>query len=106
MNTAVAHNEENIYLQIDRCMVRINECQSEIRKIESELATVNSELESISDERQKYEVLTAVCESLEKLAEIGGNDLFWSGLASDTDVDNHLNRLRDQASFFERRIKR
>lgn len=105
MSVAVAH-EEDIYEQLDKCQIRINECQSEIRQFESELATVNSELESISDEQQKYEVLTGVCENLEKLNEIGGNNLFWSGLANDNEIDGHLNRLRDQASFFERRIKK
>ncbi|WP_455207591.1 AgmX/PglI C-terminal domain-containing protein [Kaarinaea lacus] len=106
MSIAVAHNEEDIYQQLDRCQVRINECQSEIRQYEADLAAVNSELESISDERQKYEVLSGVCENLEKLSEIGGNELFWSGLASNDEIDNHLKRLRDQASFFERRIKK
>lgn len=106
MSIAVAHNEEDIYQQLDKCHVRINECQSEIKQFETELEAVNSELESISDERQKYEVLSGVCENLEKLNEIGGNALFWSGLASDAEVDSHLNRLRDQTSFFERRIKK
>ena len=105
MSIAVAH-EEDIYQEIDRCHVRINECQSEIKQFEAELKTVNSELESIADEQQKYEVLTGVCENLEKLNEIGGNELFWSGLATDDEVGGHLNRLRDQASFFERRIKK
>jgi outer membrane biosynthesis protein TonB len=106
MSIAVAHNEEDIYQQIDNCQVRINECQAEISKFEADLAVVNSELENISEERQKYEVLTGVCENLEKLDEIGGNDLFWSGLASNDEIGNHLKRLRDQTSFFERRIKK
>ncbi len=105
MSIAVAH-EEDIYQEIDKCQVRINECQSEIKQYEADLNAANSELENISDEQEKYEVLTGVCENLEKLNEIGGNDLFWSGLASDDEIDNHLNRLRDQAAFFERRIKK
>jgi len=107
MSIAVAHNEDDIYQQIDKCQARINECQQEVKQFESELKTVNAELDSISDERQKYEVLTGVCENLHKLNEIGGNDLFWSGLANtDEEINSHLNRLRDQASFFERRIKK
>lgn len=105
MSTAIAR-EDDIYQQIDNCQLRINEHQEEIRQFETELESVNAELEKLSDEQQKYEALTGVCESLEKLDEIGGNELFWSGLASEDEIENHLNRLRDQASFFERRIKK
>jgi hypothetical protein len=43
---------------------------------------------------------------LEILAEIGANALFWSGLLEDDQVPAQLQRLRDKAAFFERRIKK
>lgn len=106
MSIAVAVNEDDIYLQIERCQIRINECQSEIKSYQTDLDAVNAELDAIADERQQYEVLLGVCANLEKLSEIGGNDLFWSGLAAGEDIGNHLNRLREKVDFFERRIKK
>ena len=106
MSIAVAYNKEDIDQQLERCRARINECQAEIKQFEDELVAVISELDNLSDERQKYEVLTGISENLEKLNEIGGNELFWSGLANNDEIDSHLNRLRDQAAFFERRIKK
>jgi hypothetical protein len=105
MNTSLAH-EQDIDQQIEECYSKINGYRSQLNDIKSELDGINSELESLSDEQQKYEILTGVCENLEKLKEIGGNDLFWTGLAKDGEIDVHLNRVRDQASFFERRIKK
>jgi len=106
MNSALAHNEEDIYLQLDRCYSRIDECQAEIRRLEAELQSIDSELDGVSDERQKYEILSGICANLERLDEIGGNALFWQGLASDNDIAGHLDRLRDQVAFFERRINK
>jgi len=106
MSTAVAH-EDSLFEQIERCQILIHQHESEIKKYEAELEAANQELENISDERQKYELLSGIHQNLEKLAEIGGSELFWSGLANtDSEVENHLNRLRDQSEFFHRRIKK
>jgi len=98
--------KDDIHLQLDRCYTRIDECQVEIHSLETELKSIEAELDEISDERQQYETLSAVCESLEKLNEINGNALFWSGLVKDEEVDEQLDRLREQVAFFERRIKK
>ena len=106
MNSALAHNEEELYLQLDRCFSRIDQCQAEIRRLEAELESIDSELDGVSDERQKYEILSGICSNLERLDEIGGNALFWQGLAGDNEIAGHLDRLRDQVAFFERRINK
>jgi outer membrane biosynthesis protein TonB len=105
MSAAVAQ-EESILEQIDRCQLQINQCEAEIRKYEAELDAANQELENISDERQKYEILSNISENLEKLNEVGGNELFWTGLAAESEVENHLGQLREKAEFFSRRIKK
>jgi prefoldin subunit 5 len=104
MANAIAHNEDDIYLQLDKCYARIAGYQDEIRHLEAELQSIDAEMDAIADERQKYEVLSGICENLERLNEIGGNDLFWSNLVMDEGVEGQLNRLRDQVAFFERRI--
>jgi len=106
MSSALAHNEDDIYLQLDRCYSRIDACQADIRRLESELQSIDAELDGVSDERQKYEILSGICANLERLNEIGGNALFWKGLASDNEIAGNLDRLRDQVAFFERRINK
>jgi len=105
MSTVITR-EDDTYQNIDKHQRRINELQDEIKVFQVDLREVNHELEKIADERRKYEILTGVIEQLERLNEIGGNELFWSGLANDAEIDSHMGRLRDQATFFERRIKK
>ena len=105
MSTALAH-EQGIDQQIDACYSKIDEYRSQLNDINSEIDAAKEELDSLADDRKKYEILSSVCDNLEKLNEIGGNDLFWAGLANDDEVNGHLGRVRDQAEFFERRIKK
>lgn len=105
MGIAIAHDDD-IYVRLDKCYARIAEFQDEIKRLEVELQSIDVELDGISDEQQKYEILSGICENLEKLNEIGGNALFWSSLVSEDQVEGQLKRLRDQAAFFERRIKK
>lgn len=105
MSTALAHDHD-ISQQIDEYYSKIDEYRSQLIEVNADISSINAELDSLADERQKYEILSGVCKNLEKLNEIGGNDLFWSGLASDDEIEAHLNRVRDQASFFERRINK
>lgn len=106
MSTAVAINDESLEQKIDSCYVRISGFQAEIDNYKIELKSVDDDLENISDERQRYELLTGICDNLEKLDEIGGNNLFWSGLVNEDQIGDQLARIRDQVSFFERRINK
>ena len=106
MSIAVANDEEDIQFGIDSRRTQIGEYRSDIDRLKSELLPVDSQLESISGERAQYEVLTNLSENLDKLNEIGGNKLFWTGLVGDNQIENQLDKLRDQAEFFERRIKK
>lgn len=106
MSTALAHDEQDIHHEIERCYARIEACQAEIDRLEGELRSIEEELEAISDERQKHEILSGICENLEKLNSMGGNALFWAGLVNDDQVESRLGKLREQVEFFERRIKK
>jgi len=103
---AIVLEQEDIASQIDRCQGRIEIYQGEIKQLEGELRSTDLQLEEFSDERRKYEVLTALSENLEKLDEMGANSLFWDGLIREEQVNDQLKRLRDKASFFERRIRK
>lgn len=106
MSVPATKVNDDVNLPLDRCYARIDECHVEIHRLETALQSIEAELDEISDERQQYEALSAVCESLEKLNEIDGNALFWSALVKDEEVDEQLNRLREQVAYFEQRIKK
>ena len=106
MSVPATKVNDDVNLPLDRCYARIDECHVEIHRLETALQSIEAELDEISDERQQYEALSAVCESLEKLNEIDGNALFWSALVKDEEVDEQLNRLREQVAYFEQRIRK
>jgi len=104
--SAVAKEQEDIHSQIDYCQAQIHHYQDEIKHLGSELHSVDEKLTEFADEAQRYELITNIRENLEKLDEIGANELFWSGLVEEDQVGDQLQKLRDKAAFFERRIKK
>lgn len=104
--SAVEKEQEDIYLQIDRCQAQIHRFQEDIQALKAELNNVNQQLTDFEDEQQKYELLSSISDNLEKLDEIGANHLFWDGLVEQEGVTDRLKQLRDKANFFERRIKK
>lgn len=103
---AIVQEQDDIYLQIERCQGQIEICQAEIAKLERDLRDVEQELEKFSDERRKYELLVTLSSNLEQLSELGANALFWDGLLEDGQVDEKIKNLNDKAEFFERRFRK
>lgn len=106
MGVPVNYDDDDLQVGIKRYRTQIKDYLSDINHLNTELQPVEAQLESISDERAQYEVLSSICDNLDALNEVGGNELFWTGLVENDQIDDQLTRLRDQASFFERRIKK
>jgi hypothetical protein len=104
--SAVAQEQEDIHLQIDKCQAQIYQHQELIKDLDDELQSVDAKLTEFADERKKYELLTTIRENLEQLEEIGAGSLFWAGIVEEDHVEGQLKQLRDKASFFERRIRK
>lgn len=81
---------------LDQARARVDELQAELR-------AVDSDLEGFSAEREQFELVETVCVSLEKLCDLGGSDLFWSGLQG-AGFDAHVNVVRTRADEFKHRI--
>jgi len=103
---AIVREQDDLHSQIERCQGQVALYQGEIAQLETELQEIEGQLGEFADERRKYEILSSLTENLEKLAEAGASSLFWDGLINESQVDDQLNRLRDKASFFERRIRK
>lgn len=102
---AVAEKFDDIYPEIDRYQDQIDKHQFEIKKIAIELSVVNAELEAFDQERQRFSALNDVCDSLDKLKQVGADDLFWNEKNS-KEADIRLEQLREQIDLFENKIKK
>lgn len=95
VNTAISHQEQDPQTQVDQTRVRISE-------LESELSRVELQWEDLAQQREQYQLLGEVCDSLDRLAGLEAAPLFW-GDREDTGAE-HLGRVRARIAGFEQRI--
>lgn len=101
---AVAHEQIDYEARIHQCEGEIARYEQNILGLRENLKEVETELEQFSDERQKYELLTGICERIEALDECGGQEMFWGDLVSTDRASAHMSHIREQADFFQKRI--
>lgn len=96
-NLAYTSEEHELYRQIEKY-------SAEIERHKEELASIEAELEEIADQRNNYEVLSEIVAGLDKLEELQAGTLFWDELAGEPQKEESLARLREKASYFERKL--
>jgi hypothetical protein len=83
---------------------RIEQTRGGLEILEGELREVEAELESYAGDRQRFEAVQEICTALERLTELGADDLFWEGAGIDAAAD-HLTRVRGRVARFEEEIR-
>jgi len=86
----------------DALNAQLAEARGRIDKLSSELGFVESELASMETERQQFSLLQDVCVGLEKLNELGADDLFWKGRLDVHDGVHHVRQVREKVDEFGR----
>jgi len=97
-NLALTDEVHELYRQIDIY-------RAEIKRHEEELTSIELELKEVSTQHEQYAVLSDIISRLDKLEEIGSASLFWEGIADDDKKQEHIEKLRNDTQFFERKIK-
>ncbi|MCK5886529.1 MAG: hypothetical protein KAG70_08535, partial [Alcanivorax sp.] len=93
MNTSLAQRQQVLIEQIESEETALADLQIRLR-------TVESELTDMAPQRQKFQLLGVICESLDQLSEMGAASLFWGDDASPSDHEKQLSRSRELASAF------
>jgi hypothetical protein len=83
---------------------QIDSARQKLEALEDELRTVEAELSTFSADRQRFEVLKDVCQSLEKLSELNADELFWEEIPGAKDAARHVERARGRVVHFEGEI--
>lgn len=97
MNTAINQEQQDLHAQVAQARGRI-------AGLEEKLRVVDSDLESLSVQGQQYQLLSDICESLDKLTSLGADHLFWEGQLAAHDAAAHVSRVRGIASEFQKKI--
>ena len=80
---------------------QIEKAQHKLEALEGELRVIEAELETFSSDRQRFDALQDVCNALDKLVELKGDELFWGELPEVKDTAGHVERLRGRVAGFE-----
>jgi hypothetical protein len=80
---------------------QIEKAQHKLEALEGELRVIEAELETFSSDRQRFDALQDVCNALDKLVELKGDELFWKEIPEVKDTAGHVERLRGRVAGFE-----
>ena len=79
--------------------------QQALTDLQEELRKVETELTEKAPQRQKFQLLGVICESLDQLHEMGAASLFWGEGVSEAEHEQKIARTRDVAEQFNDELK-
>lgn len=99
MSELETYDEKTLNAQLD-------ETRDTLEHLSAELSLVDDELASMETEQQQFSLVQDVCVGLEKLAEMGADDLFWADGAGSSSGGGayHVRQVRDRVDEFYQRF--
>lgn len=83
---------------------QIEQRQQELGGLEQSLAAANTDLERLSAQKNQYELLEEICESLLKLDGLGAEQLFWGKQSGSGSTTEHVHDVRRRIESFNARL--
>jgi hypothetical protein len=84
---------------------RVEQARAEIASLEGKQKKLDAKLAGLSEQRQQYELLDQVCESLEKLDQMGAAHLFWGEKKQSKEVTDQVVQARTAATAFVQKVR-
>lgn len=84
---------------------RVEQAREEVASLEGKRKKLDAKLAGMFEQRQQYELLDQICESLEKLDQMGAAHLFWGEKKQSKDVADQVVRARTAATEFVRKVR-
>jgi hypothetical protein len=97
MNAAFAEASQPLQAQVDEALDKLG-------RLERNLRTISGELDALALQRAQHALLEQTCGSLEKLAELGAESLFWDDGDAASRAAAHLERARQRVAGFHERV--
>jgi len=97
MNAAMPQQPESLQLQVDQTLENLGGLQRNLHAI-------TGELDALAVQREQHALLEQTCGSLERLAELGAQGLFWGEDHEPSRIALHLDRVRQRVASFHGQI--
>jgi hypothetical protein len=97
MNAAMSQQSEPLQAQVDEALEKLG-------GLEQNLHAIKTELDALAVQREQHLLLAQTCASLDKLAELGAQNLFWGDGHEPGRISSQLDRARQRVAGFHERI--
>ena len=78
--------------------------RARLQEASDAIARVDAELEALAPRRRQFELLDQACGSLERLGELGADELFWGQRQPRSDIESHLREVRARVAVFQTQL--
>lgn len=83
---------------------QVDQARDTLRRLADELDAVDAEFDALAPQRTQHELLDQACGSLEKLAELGVESLFWGDRNEPAATAGHLRQVRARVAGFQAQL--
>jgi hypothetical protein len=97
VDTLEHHDQQELKSQLLQANAKLEGLMEDLR-------SVDAELQALADERQRYDLLRQVCDSLDELRGLGAADLFWPQQPEGGPGADHERRARARLEVFAERV--
>jgi len=98
VNTSLARRQQDLIGQVEGEQQALADLQEELQKVETALTEK-------APQRQKFQLLGVICESLDQLHEMGAASLFWGEGVSEAEHEQKIASTREVAEQFNSELK-
>jgi hypothetical protein len=84
--------------QIDRVEAKLGGLANDLRSLDGQLA-------ELAPKREQFGLVQNVCDSLERLSELGVANIFWGDKADEIETERHVDEVRSRLGEFTEQLK-
>ena len=104
MSAAIETAEEPLPESGQPLREQIDRVESKLGGLTSDLRAIDGQLLELMPKREQFELVQNVCNSLERLRELGVSSIFWGEHADDTKTERHVDEVRSRLGKFTEQL--
>ncbi|HEX7238603.1 MAG TPA: AgmX/PglI C-terminal domain-containing protein [Gammaproteobacteria bacterium] len=104
MSAAIDRREEALPASGQPLREQIDRVEAKLGGLSNDLRAIDGQLLELMPKREQFELVQNVCDSLERLRELGVSSIFWGDKADESQTDRHVEEVRGRLGKFTEQI--
>ena len=105
MSAVIATNDQELPTAGQPLRQQIDRVEAKLGGLSSDLRAVDGQLSELAPKREQFGLVQNVCDSLERLSELGVANMFWGDKANSPETERHVDEVRSRLGEFTERVK-